>query len=367
MNISDSQRIAYKLENLGFKSAPEKEADLIIVNACSVRQHAVDRIWGLIKKWQKNNKKIVTTGCVLKSDLQKLTQKKIEYFPILELKKLKPLLSRFRTAQYESKSEEKIERVLKSKSSKINKIAYVTIMTGCDNFCSYCVVPYTRGREKSRPMKDIVQDVKEALKRGHHEILLLGQNVNSYGIKNAKYPPAIVGEVSRLGKCQNDKGKSKINNTHFIKLLKTIDDLPGDFKFNFISSNPHDMGDELILCFSDLKKWTRELHLAMQSGDDDILHNMNRKYTSQYFLKLVNNLKSKIKNLKFSTDIIVGFPGESEKQFQNTVLICKKIGFEKAYISKYSPRAGTAAAKMKDDITIAEKKRRWQVLNKMIN
>ena len=161
--------------------------------------------------------------------------------------------------------------------------------------------------------------------------------------------------------------ESKIENTEFIKLLKKVDDLPGDFEFNFMSSNPQDMTDDLIKFFANLKKWSRELHFAMQSGDDEILKKMNRKATSAEFLSLVEKLKKQIPDIKLSTDIIVGFPGETKTQFNRTVSLCKKIGYYKAYIFKYSPRPGTLASKLVDDVTDAEKKRRYVVLNELIN
>jgi len=339
MNVSDSQRIATKLERLRYKSASEQEADLVVVNACSVRQKAVDRIWGGIKKWQESGKRIIITGCVLPADQKKLKAKNIIFSNIRDLANLKKI------PKESSNILQNIGRPAKDnicldyfdiKPKMNSKIVYIPIMTGCDNFCSYCAVPYTRGREVSRPMENIIHEVKDATKNGFKEIWLLGQNVNSY-----KYG--------------------------FAKLLKKVDKLPGNFKFNFISSNPHDMTQELIKTFSKLKKWTRELHLAMQSGDDEILRKMNRRYNSKRFLKLVSNLKLKIKNLKLSTDIIVGFPGETKKQFENTVKICKKIKFTKAYVSQYSPRPGTTAAKLKDDVPRDEKKRRWLILNQLIN
>ncbi len=312
MNIADSERIAAILENSSYHFATEKEADLVVVNACSVRQKAVDRVWGGIKKWQEAKKKIILTGCVLPADRKKFAQKGIEY-------------TDFHSPNF-----------FNIIPHNLSPITYIPIMIGCNNFCSYCAVPFTRGREVSRPISDIMREIKTALTRGDKEILLLGQNVNSY----------------KFG---------------FSKLLKKIDSLPSDFKFNFISSNPHDMTDEIIKTFATLKKWPRELHLAMQSGDDKILKKMNRKYTSHQFLKLIENLKIQIPNLKLTTDIIVGFPGETKEQFKNTVKICKKIKFDKAYIAQYSPRPGTAAAKLKDDVSSAEKKRRWKKLDQLIN
>ena len=312
MNISDSERIATKLESLGYKSAPEKEADLVVVNACSVRQKAVDRIWGGIKKWQAQNKQVLLTGCVLPQDQKKFAQKGIDYKNFQD------------------------DNFFDINPKNPSFITYIPIMTGCDNFCSYCAVPLTRGREKSRPIKDVIRDVKSAIAHGSKEILLLGQNVNSY-----KYD--------------------------FAKLLKEIDAFPGNFKFNFISSNPHDMTAEIIKTFFELKKWPRELHLPLQSGDDEILRKMNRRYSCAQYLKLVSNLRSKISDLILTTDIIVGFLGETKEQFNNTVKLCKKIGFKKAYIAQYSPRPGTAAAKLQDNISSAEKKRRWKKIEQLIN
>lgn len=342
MNTSDSQRIATKLEEIGYQSAPEKDADLVIVNACSVRQHAVDRVWGGIKKWSRTGKKILITGCVLPADKKKFNNRDVDVFDIKDLPHLGKILK---------KNDSNLDEYFDIPMKMSGKIAYIPIMTGCDNFCSYCAVPYTRGREVSRPQDDILVEVKTAIDAGHKEIWLLGQNVNSYRQTNR----------------QIDKKKNRIDNKDFIKLLEKIDDLPGKFKFNFMSSNPHDMTDDIIDTFSKLEKWTKELHLPLQSGDDEILKKMNRKYNSKQFLALVDNLKLKIDNLKLSTDIIVGFPTETKEQFENTLKVCQKVGFWKVFIGQYSPRPGTASAKMLDDVPAAEKKRRWEKLNKLIN
>lgn len=352
MNISDSQRIATKLEKLGYKSAPEKDADLVVVNACSVRQHAVDRIWGGIKKWRSAGKVILISGCVLPADQKKFEARGLQFFNIKNLENLKNILRQSSNIQLNNiiSSRNKIKDYFDIKQKLSGKIAYIPIMTGCDNFCSYCAVPYTRGREVSRPLADILVEVKEALNKGYEEVWLLGQNANSYRNKKLK------------AKCLK-----KVENKDFIKLLETVDSLKGDFKFNFMSSNPHDMGPDLIECFAGLKKWTRELHLPLQSGDDVILKKMNRKYTVKKYLQLVSNLKLKIKNLKLSTDVIVGFPTETKTQFENTLKVCKKVGFWKVFIGQYSPRPGTVSAKMVDDVPTTEKKRRWQELDNLIN
>ncbi len=327
MNIADSQRVESKLNSLGYESTSEKEADLVVVNSCSIRQKGIDRIWGGIKKWREQNKKILITGCVLESDRKKYAARGIDFLHIDDLPKINADLKI---------QKENTDHYLEIVPELKGEIAYIPIMTGCDNFCSYCAVPYTRGREVSRKIEDILTEVNFALSKGFKEIWLLGQNVNSFAYD-------------------------------FSKLLKDVDKIDADFKFNFISSNPQDMTDNIIDTFAGLKKWTKELHLAMQSGDDEILRKMNRKCTNQQFLELVDKLKSKIKDLKLSTDIIVGFPGETEEQFEHTFETCKKIGFFKAYVNQYSPRIGTVSAKMTDDVPQAEKKRRWLKLDQLIN
>ncbi len=336
MNISDSQRIESKLNSLGYESASEQEADLVVVNSCSVRQKGIDRIWGGIKKWRAGGKQILITGCVLESDRKKYAARDIQFLHIDDLPHLSSVIPDRTGSGSGIQNNNNVNHYLDIIPELSGSIAYIPIMTGCNNFCSYCAVPYTRGREVSRKPEDITAEVKIALNKGFEEIWLLGQNVNSYDFD-------------------------------FSKLLQAVDNFEGDFKFNFISSNPQDMSDELIETFSNLKKWTKELHLAMQSGDDEILRKMNRKCTSTQFLELVDKLKSKIQNLKLSTDIIVGFPSETEEQFNHTFDACQKIGFFKAYVNQYSPRVGTVSAKMKDDVPASDKKRRWEILDQLIN
>jgi len=212
--------------------------------------------------------------------------------------------------------------------------AFIPIMTGCNNFCTYCVVPYTRGREISRPEREIVLEIKKLIENKYREIWLIGQNVNSY--------------------------------PDFPGLLKKINNLPGDFTLHFMTSHPKDMSDELINIIKKCDKVSREIHLPVQSGDNKILRAMNRHYTIEDYKKLIKKILKQIPEAKISTDIIVGFPGETKTQFNNTVKLFKEIKFCKAYISKYSPRPGTAAAKLKDNVPQEEKKRRWQILNKLI-
>jgi len=300
----------------GYKMATKIESvDLVVLNACSVRQSATNRVYGRIRELGIKNKelKIIIAGCVLKEDKKKLLakDKNIEFWHPDEYFDLTPISSN-------------------------SNAAYIPIMTGCDNFCAYCAVPYTRGRERSRPAKDIIKDAKSAVQKGAKEIWLLGQNVNSY-----KYD--------------------------FPKLLKGINNIDGNFKIYFMSSHPKDFSDKLIKTISENKKVSGEIHLPVQSGDNAILKKMNRKYTIGHYKNLIKKIRKAILEVKISTDVIVGFPGETEKQFQNTVKLFKELKFSKAYIGKYSPRPGTPAAKMKDDIPIEEKKRRWEILNEIAN
>jgi len=216
--------------------------------------------------------------------------------------------------------------------------AVVPVMTGCNNFCSYCVVPYTRGREISRPAEDIVCEIKNLIKRGYKEIWLLGQNINSY----------------------------KDGKTNFPKLLKKINDIPGKFWIRFTSSHPKDFSDELIEAMARCGKATPYLNLPVQSGDNNVLKRMNRPYTIEQYKKMIEKVRERIPGITISTDIIVGFPGETEKEFQNSVKLFKEIKYDMAYISEYSSRSGTAAAKMEDNVSKPEKAKRKYALNETL-
>jgi len=327
MNESDSERIVAVLEKQGYRKAKDIEsADLIVINACSVRQSAIDRIFGLKQKFTRLKARKILTGCVLESDRKKFEEFFDEVLSIKEFFK-RPLYSdRKKVVDYLN---------IKPKYKK-EKSAFVPIMTGCDNYCTYCVVPYTRGREVSRRSEKIISEVKNLVSRGYKEITLLGQNVNSY-----------------------EYG--------FAGLLKKLNDIPGVFTIKFLTNHPKDFSDELINIIAKCKKIAKEIHLPIQSGDDEILKKMNRGYTAKQYKDLVKKIRKRIPDVKLSTDVIVGFPGETRKQFENTVKLFKEIKFDKAYIAKYSPRAGTAAAKFKDDVSLKEKKRRWNILNELVN
>ncbi len=322
-NEWDAARIDFMLQKIGFQPVLEKDADAIFIIACSVRKTAVDRLFGKIHLW--HNKKIIVAGCVLKDDQRKLAQKRVIFWDSQKPEDLKDILN--------IKDDVKIANLLNLGAT---KSAFLPIMTGCDNFCTYCAVPYTRGREISRPITDIIQDFKALVAHGEKNITLLGQNVNSY----------------QFG---------------FAKLLKKLNDISGVFKIYFTSNHPKDMTDDVIDAIATLPKVAKQIHLPIQSGSDKILKAMNRPYTRMQYLDLVAKIKHKISKVELTTDTIVGFPGETEADFQKTVAIFKKVGYFTAYNNKYSPRAGTVAYKLGDPIPWSEKQRRWRILDNLAN
>jgi len=353
MNKSDSERIARLLEEQGYKESTEMAGvDLIVVNMCSVRQSAVDRVYGMAKKFAKlktQNSKLKTllTGCVSKKDFLKfrnffdliLPIKTLSFWPRI-LKKEK---FHFLPDQREKNFVEKFDcDYLKIKPKYKNpSLVFIPISTGCDNFCSFCIVPFVRGPLVCRDHKEILKEVKEAVKNGAKEIWLLGQNVNDY-------------------RSPSDK---KID---FPQLLKMVEKISGDFKFFFTSPHPKNFSDDLIEVLSQSKKFGKYLNLPVQSGDDTILKKMNRNYTVKEYKNLVKKIREKIPEIKLSTDVIVGFPGETKRQFENTLNLFKEIKFDYAYIGKFSPRPGTAASKMEDNVPWKEKKERERKLRSVL-
>ena len=340
MNKSDSERIAGVLESNGYKKASNIEkADLIVINMCSVRQSAVDRVFGLSSKLIKLktlNSKLITilTGCILKKDRRKFA----EYFDfVLNIRDL-PKWPKILNSKYKILNTNDYLKIQPKYFS--FPVAYVPISTGCNNFCTYCVVPYTRGSLIHRSAKDIIKEVKELVKKGYKEIWLLGQNVNSY--------------------------KSQSSKINFPKLLRMVNDIPGEFWIRFTSSHPKDLSDELINIMAECKKVTPYLNLPVQSGDDKILRKMNRGYTVQKYRNLIKKIRKKIPDIALSTDIIVGFPVETKEQFKNTAKLLEEIKFDMVYIAQYSSRPGTAATKMDDNVPQKEKKRREKVLTEIL-
>jgi len=378
MNYADSERIASVLEKIGYKKSSDIEkADLILVNMCSVRQSAVDRVFGIATRFKelktKNYKltlrqaqgdgersrtiKTILTGCVLKKDKIKFKKKFDLISDIKDLPRLPQILntkySIFNNQDY-----------LKIKPKYQNKFsAFVPIMTGCNNFCSYCVVPYTRGQEISRPTKELLSEIKNLIRKGFKEIWLLGQNVNSYVSRiDTNMATNFTNDISDI--CAQISENSRVIN--FPKLLKMVNEITGNFWIRFTSSHPKDFSDELIDAMANCKKVTEYLNLPVQSGDDEILKKMNRPYTIKKYKEIVRKIRNKIPGISLSTDIIVGFPGETKKHFENSVKLLKEIKYDMAYIAKYSPRAGTIASKLKDDVSIKEKGRRYKILTEIL-
>ena len=342
MNISDAERVASVLEKLKYKETSNiNEADLILITMCSVRQSAVDRIYGLIEKFKKlrlSNPKLKTilTGCILKKDRKKFAKNFYYVIDIKDIKNLSRLLGNRESSTKLRPEELNYLDIAPKYSSKFS--ANVPIMTGCNNFCAYCVVPYVREREISRPAKEIISEIKNLVKNKYKEIWLLGQNVNSY----------------------------KDGKTNFPGLLKIINNIPGNFWIRFTSSHPKDFNDEVINAMAFGRKITPYLNLPIQSGDDNVLKSMNRYYTVKEYKNKIEKLRNKVPNIALSTDIIVGFPGETKRQFNNTAKLFRDIKYDMAYINKYSPRAGTPAAKLKDNVSTVEKKKREKILTEIL-
>jgi len=353
MNYSDAERIASIFDAAGYVSAEnEADANTVIVLACSVRQKAIDRILGKAKGWNKRRRKeenfqTILSGCVLPEDKNKLSKSFDLIFEVAELNKLEKFLNpTIRNSKFEIQNSGRDYLSIAPKYESTFR-AYVPIMTGCDNFCSYCAVPYTRGREKSRPQNEIIGEIKELIKRGYKEITLLGQNVNSY--RKAK---------SEKRKVEDDEP--------FVDLLKEIDKIPGSHRIYFYSNHPKDFSDELIRVLPKLKHFPAYIHLPLQSGNDEILRKMNRRYTSEEYLKLVTKIRGAMPGATLTTDIIVGFPGETGEAFEDTIKIIKKVGFGMIFIGQYSPRAGTPSAKMDETVTRTEKKERDRTITKIL-
>ena len=369
MNFSDSERIASFLENYKFKLTQKIEkADLVIFNTCGVRQMAEDRVYGQTHNLQKKipTIKIVLTGCVaMRPDVQKRLATKVDLFCQISNfnKDILPLLEEIQNKKQNNNS---IKNIISTKDKKTisnqENIAYlatypkysnkfsanIPIMTGCNNFCAYCVVPYARGREVSRSAEEILTEIKKLIKNNYREIILLGQNVNSY---------------------QGTYQDKKIN---FSKLLKLVNSIPGNFWIRFVSSHPKDMTDDLITTITKLKKVCECVHLPIQAGDNMILKKMNRKYTRQHYLELIKKIKKSFQKNKpnkifaITSDIIVGFPSETKSQFKKSAEVMLDVNYDMVYFGQFSPRPGTTAWNMKDNISKKEKVRREKFLNEIL-
>lgn len=342
---------------LGYGVGPEEQADVIVVLACSVRQHAVDRIHGKLHSWLERAAppKIILTGCVLPTDRLNLQHKVdlvIDAEDISEAT-LEPVIPRVGQPAMAGK-------IVANRS-----VAYLPIMLGCNFFCTYCAVPFTRGTERSCELADILDEARQIIQSGAKEIMLLGQTVNSYG-RDRRQP--IKDTSGRPHSGETDRQQAEPTFPTFAELLLALNELPGDFMISFLSPYPTEFTDASIEMIARLPKIKKSIHLPLQSGSNAILKRMNRRYSVEQYIEVAERLLREVPGCTLTTDIIVGFPGETEEHFAETVQLVKRIPFSFAYLSQYSPRSGTVSARfMKDDVSRAAKKERWRVLDELIN
>ena len=350
LNVSDGEKIQGLLKKMGYSfTEDEQEADLIILNTCAVRENAEDRVFGIVgsmKKLKELKPSLIIgiAGCMTaQSHIAEKIKKSypqvdlvvgtsaLSALPELLLGALKGAGFRADITEYDDFSEA-VEQV-RSSSFK----ASVPIMFGCNNFCTYCIVPYVRGRERSRRPEDIISEVRQLVREGYKEIMLLGQNVNSYG-------KDLGGDMS------------------FPQLLRELNRIEGDFWIRVMSSHPKDASKELIDAIFDCEKVAKHLHLPVQSGSTDVLARMNRRYTIEDYLEIVEHIRSRDPDFSLTTDLIVGFPDETEEDFRATLDIVKKVKYDNIYSFIYSKRSGTKAAEMPDGTSEEEKGRRMRRL-----
>lgn len=348
MNLSDSERAKKIIEGMGYRwTDNEEEANLLGILACSVRQKAIDKVYSRISLWNKwkNKRNLLTfvSGCVLDADREKFLKLFDLVFPTGEMNELPEMIANYGIVTPISSKETpetadifQFWRTDPSYSSGFE--AFVPIQNGCDKFCTFCAVPYTRGREVSRPSKDILEEVEQLVTKGYKSITLLGQNVNSYGL---------------------DKKGEELT---FPQLLNAIGELGNsseqEFWVYFTSPHPRDMSDEVLDVIAKYKCLAKQIHLPLQSGDEHVLIRMNRKHTMERYLRIIQSIREKLPSATVFTDIIVGFPGETEEQFGHTQNIMRQVGFNMAFIACYSPRPGATSARWSDDIPLSTKKDR---------
>ena len=355
MNVHDSEEIKYYLEALGYEAVEELEkADIVVLNTCAIRENAKDKVFGYLgrcKHLKKENPNLIIAiaGCLMQqpTEIEEIHNRH-QYIDIIigthNLSELPSLIEEANNKKKQnievySNSDVVFENVKYNRDSKIS--AWINIIYGCDKFCTYCIVPYTRGRERSRKMEEVLEEVKTLKKQGYMEITLLGQNVNAYG------------KDLNLG-------------YDFATLLENVAKI-GIPRIRFVTSHPWNFTDRMVDVIAKYDNIMPYVHLPIQSGSDEILKKMNRKYTIDEYKKLFNQIKEKVKNVAVTTDIIVGFPNETDEDFQKTLDIVNYCKFDGAYTFIFSPREGTAAAKMEDKIPMSVKEERLHKLNELVN
>ncbi len=355
LNENDSEKICGMLEQMNYSKTDNiNESDFIVFNTCCVRENAEDKLFGKlgeVKKLKEQKGTIIAIcGCMMQE--KHIVDKIKKSYPFVDIIFGTHTMHKLPEDLYNVISEKsKIEDILDIDGEVIEGLpikrndkikASVTIMNGCNNFCTYCIVPYVRGRERSRAPEDIINEVENLAKEGYKEITLLGQNVNSY------------------------KGNGNLGITKFSELLRAVNKIPGIERIRFISPHPKDFSDDVIEAIRDCEKVCKIIHLPLQSGSSRILKKMNRKYTKEQFLDLVEKMKNNIPGLALSTDIIVGFPGETEEDFSDTLDVVDKVNFEQVYMFIYSRRVGTPADKMEDQVPEELKHERFNKLKALV-
>ena len=354
MNEHDSENIAGMLEALDYSHTPNpEEADVVVMNTCSVREHADKRFFGMLgqfKKQKKNNPDFIICICGCMPQQPHIVEEIRKSFgwvdivfgtqTIAEFPNL--LMERIRTGKKQFSIIANNEEIPEEKESKreFKHKALVNITYGCNNFCTYCIVPYTRGREKSRSLRAVKQEIINLVNDGVKEVMLLGQNVNSF---------------------------RDADGNNFATLIRALDEVEGLERIRFMTSHPKDLSDELIACFGDCKKLCHNIHLPVQSGSDEVLRRMNRHYNRQRYMEIVEKLRATCPDLSISTDIIVGFPGETEEDFLDTLSLVREVEYDSAFTFIYSPRVGTPAAKYDNQIPEKIKHDRFDRLVEDVN
>ena len=352
LNENDSEKISGTLEEMSYiKTDRIEEANFIVFNTCCIRENAEDRLFGKlgeVKKFKKQNNAIIAIGGCMMQQKHIIDRLKVSY-PYVDIIFGTHTLHKLPEDLYKRLSiPKKVEDVLDvdgkiyegipiRRSDKVK--ASVTIMNGCNNFCSYCIVPYVRGRERSRKPEDILNEIRDLAKQGYKEIMLLGQNVNSYN------------------------GGEEYG---FARLLTEINKISGIERIRFISPHPKDFTDDVIDAIANCEKVCKSVHLPLQSGNSNVLKAMNRKYTKEHYLELAYKIKEKIPNVALTTDIIVGFPGETEEAFEDTLDVVEKLKFEQVFMFIYSRRKGTVADKMENQIPEDIKHKRFDRLKALV-
>ena len=370
LNENDSEKISGMAEKMGYTKTEDIEnADLIIFNTCCVRENAEERLFGKVGELKslKERKNIIIAigGCMMQE--KHMTERIKKSYPQVDIvfgthtiHKLPEDI--FNVMENRKRIQDVIDidgKVYEGLPiTRDNKVqAAVTIMYGCNNFCTYCIVPYVRGRERSRKPADIIKEVQDAAKQGYKEIMLLGQNVNSYLCSEMK--------AIETGSLKDENGDySKINS--FAKLLRAIKEIEGIERIRFVSPHPKDFTDDVIEAIRDCDKICKYIHLPLQSGSSKMLKVMNRKYTKEQYLELVSKMQNMIPGIKFSTDIIVGFAGETEEDFQDTLDVVEQVKFDQVFMFIYSRRVGTPGDKMKNQIPEEIKHERFDRLKELV-